>query len=914
MLPLHRMTTALELVRAWRRNEAPTGRMRQGAMWLALGFVLMCAGFSRGADSPASNYKSAVWYRAQLGKSSLSDRERVSHPRVTLALSGGGAHGLAHIGVLRAFEEAGIEIDGVAGVSMGSIIGGLYCSGYSPDSIQTIVRRINIASLFSNSPPRASLFYTQRERRNRALVTVRFENWRPTFPRELSDAQAVTEMLSLLTLPATNRCDRDFSRLPIPYVTMATDIVSGRAVILDSGDIAEAMRASMAFPLAISGVERGDALLMDGGMLMPAPVKLARTLSGSDGIVVAVNATKGLQPQSEINDPFDLATQVATVMSLRELKEELAAADYVITPPQRADNGVDFDKLDSVAQAGYLAAQPIIVELRRRYGRDIERGIARIDSVVGVDTSMAIWPMALWPALDQIMKSRACALSSELDSFIREEFATGRWLAISIEGHGYGQGDSPCDGKYLHVTTVPFPDFDSLKIKISGSSGLTADSLAFWIQSLNHATRHGVIDSLASRVYGWYDARGYELVALRELRYDPISNTLTARVDEGRIVARRFDGVHRTRPSFLVDRSHVTIREPYSVKRAQSAYRDIYGSGLYRRVAVGVSPVDSGAMVTVTAEERGSVVARWGLRWDAEYKGETFVELAETNTFGMGVETSVTGRLAERRRSARLSVRTDRLFRTYVTAGIDAQLGRTSRLLFDKWNAPRGVRREDRIGVDWRVGQQIARFGVVSVGGRVAQVRYQHERDSLESRYNLSTLELKSQVEDFDRDHFPNRGRKYEYYLVSAGRVFGGDLRYSRWQASLEHYFHISSVLHFHPRVAMGGAGVALPLPERHFIGGPGTIEGARNESISGDRYHLLNCELRYTPWGHVHILARAGLADVYEHAETLLLSNVRGSWSGSVAFETLGGPIQFTWGRRSGGDELFSFSAGFDF
>ncbi len=289
---------------------------------------------------------------------------------VLLALSGGGARGLTIIGILKAFEEKNIEIVGIAGTSMGGIIGGLYASGYSPHELEDFADELNFGTLFSNSPPRNSMFLTKREGNEKHLLSIRFNKLKPVFPKALTAGQELTSLLTRLTTKANYKCGSDFSKLPIPFLTISTDIVSGKQVILQNGSIAEAMRATMAFPLAFTGVERGDQILMDGGMVTPIPVELARRLSTKTQYVVAVNTTSKLAKKDEILNPIDIANQVTSIMTEDKLQAQLAKADFIIEPPIDAYLSSHFDKRDALIEIGYQygleKADEIISQLQHK--------------------------------------------------------------------------------------------------------------------------------------------------------------------------------------------------------------------------------------------------------------------------------------------------------------------------------------------------------------------------------------------------------------------------------------------------------------------------------------------------------------------------------------------------------------------
>ena len=284
-----------------------------------------------------------------------SDRDSVASISVALALSGGGARGLAGVGVLKAFEERKIKIRAIAGTSIGGIIGGLYSCGYSADQIRTIIKDIDFSRLFTNTPPRASMLFTQRRERERHLISVRFDGFTPQIPHALTGGQELTSLLTELTLAANYRAGGDFAKLNIPFKTVCTDIVFGREVVLDTGSLADAMRASMAFPLAFTGMEQGDQVLMDGGMLTPIPVALARTMCIDSPCVVAVNTTSPLLPKSGLTTPVAIANQVTSVMSANALATQLNLADFVITPNLTDISSTNFEIRDSIIALGYRA-------------------------------------------------------------------------------------------------------------------------------------------------------------------------------------------------------------------------------------------------------------------------------------------------------------------------------------------------------------------------------------------------------------------------------------------------------------------------------------------------------------------------------------------------------------------------------
>src|SRR5213594_3285563 len=173
---------------------------------------------------------------------------RPHRPRIGLALSGGGARGFAHVGVLEVLEELRVPVDFIAGTSMGAIVGGLYASGLSPERIRTVILGLDWSDLFNDRPPRRDLWFRRKEDDTSDLIKLEMglKDGRLLLPRGLVAGQKVGYALETLTLHVASV--REFDRLPIPFRAVATDLGTGEMVVLDHGNLADAMRASMSVP------------------------------------------------------------------------------------------------------------------------------------------------------------------------------------------------------------------------------------------------------------------------------------------------------------------------------------------------------------------------------------------------------------------------------------------------------------------------------------------------------------------------------------------------------------------------------------------------------------------------------------------------------------------------------------------
>ena len=295
--------------------------------------------------------------------------EAAERPKIGLALSGGGARGAAHVGVLKLIEELGIPVDYVAGTSMGSIIGGLYAMGLSPDEIERTIEEIDWDTIFQDEAEREDRRMRRKlEDRNylvKARPGVQERERKVNLAPALIQGQKLDLALRKYSLPASRI--QDFDDLRIPFRAVATDVVTGEAVVLGEGDLATAMRASMAVPAVFAPVEIGDRLLVDGGLAMNLPVSVVRQM-GAD-IVIAVDVGGPRREREEISNVLTMLDQIASLVTWRNTQEQIATLggrDLLITPALGQEVlASDFGKMLAAIAIGERAAEDARPELAR---------------------------------------------------------------------------------------------------------------------------------------------------------------------------------------------------------------------------------------------------------------------------------------------------------------------------------------------------------------------------------------------------------------------------------------------------------------------------------------------------------------------------------------------------------------------
>jgi NTE family protein len=285
-------------------------------------------------------------------------------PTIGLALSGGAARGLAHIGVLKVLAQAGVAVDVVAGTSMGSVVGSLYAVGYGPAALDSIFTAQDWFQLLTDRVDRRDLPVDHKFAADRYLLTLPIYRGGIHLPRSVVAGQRVSELLTRLTWSVHGI--RDFHRLPLPFTAVATDLETGRAVVLDHGFLPDAVRASMAMPSVFSPVELDGAVLIDGGVVRNLPAQDARAL-GADFLICS-DVTDPLEPRDSIVSFVDVLAQSVSFRVWDSEAAERSRCDVLIVPDVRTFSTFGFAQGREVIARGEAAARAAVPAILGKLG------------------------------------------------------------------------------------------------------------------------------------------------------------------------------------------------------------------------------------------------------------------------------------------------------------------------------------------------------------------------------------------------------------------------------------------------------------------------------------------------------------------------------------------------------------------
>lgn len=283
--------------------------------------------------------------------------------KTALVLSGGGARGFVHVGVIKALEEIGFYPDLIVGTSVGAIVGALYASGNTPEQIEKLVTSTRWSKLLTPKPFRDIEFVSQKIMELPALFALRFdENFNVIYPKNLLSTQALQERIFQETVYPEFAARADFDSLAIPLRIVATDIKTGKTVVIKQGNLAKAVTSSSAFPIALAPVAYDSMLLVDGGLTNNVPCDVARELGAE--FIIAVDASSKVLPLKPNFDVLEIFGQAMNTLSFMSDTRNLELADVLIRPQIDQISAADFDSVSVLVEAGYRSTLPYLENIR----------------------------------------------------------------------------------------------------------------------------------------------------------------------------------------------------------------------------------------------------------------------------------------------------------------------------------------------------------------------------------------------------------------------------------------------------------------------------------------------------------------------------------------------------------------------
>jgi NTE family protein len=807
---------------------------------------------------------------------------------VALALSGGGTRGLAHIGVLKAFDEYSIPIDAIAGTSIGAVIGGLYASGYSVADLEALAAGINWNDIFLDRAPRRTLPLSSKSSESSALLEVQFRGGKPYIPPALAAGQKLAILLSDVVSRAPYRAEPDFNHLPVPFASISVDMRTGKRVVFHDGDLAEALLASMALPLLIAPLEMDGMLLIDGGVAENIPTRTAQEFG--DSIIVAVDATKPPFLSTPPYEPWVIANQVTTLMHHELNTELLKAATVAITPAADSLSLFSLQPSLRLIQMGYDAAVSNLPALRehisrRPWDQDTSRLAVRQAGFYGFEAA---------PDLEISLRQKSPTLCS---------LTCGRFPLVSevLRDLETIQGDGRVEKTWAEVRGDTVAYVVQLNpvlhvVELEGVTQFDASNLLTRLRSdtgkvINAITSAAQLQAILCEYRRW----GNPLATIESVNLAE-GGRLVIRVREGNLNRIQTQGQQALSQSRILRDFHIRVGARLSLKDLDRGVAELYGSSLFNIVRWTLED----DILTIKVSESPPPRLRIGAGFDSERNGRGFAQLSYLNLPKLGGRLSALAKYAEFDEIYSLTYNNPAFFQTYLEGSGSLEYTHTE--YNDYTLEGESIRSYyfNRAGGSVFLGQQFRTWGRVVLGVRFERLR----TDRLQSHQDLDLrrIFLRSEVDTQDRLEFPSRGLRYMLDLESAVPTLGGDASFNCLHATLSAAHPLT-----HRLVILGGLRIGVcdestPFSEWFRLGGEKSFLGLHEAELAGRRIGSMHLEIREDLLSRfladAYVSLSADYGAVWESLQSdVSLQDFMTGVGASFALDTVLGPISLTYG-----------------
>jgi len=864
----------------------------------------------------SANSADIIYSKQQLPLDSLINGKNNSNisnrPKIGLVLSGGGARGIAHVGVLKAFEKHNVPIDLIVGTSIGSIIGGLYCAGYSADELEQIVKEIGWDDLYQDETDREDLFLGQKKENDRYLLNVRFDGYKPYIPSSFTPGQKLLSILSKKLLLAKYQATKNFDQLKIPFRSVSTDLISGKSIVIKDGDLAAAISASSAVPLLFSPVESDGKLLIDGGVRANLPVEVAKDLDMD--IIVAVDITSPLRTQKDLKAPWEIADQVTTIMMGTERLKQLELADVVVKPNLEGINSAVFEDIQKLINKGEESFNETLYDLYTLINQ-------KHPVLKNTSFSFSNFELVTENVKDSnIDDYELHATSKNLLSMdmikddIDEIYSQGQYNSVCAE-YEISENDTSL---FYRIKSNPKLN----NVIVEGNKAI-ADSIVYnFIENDRQIySNYPKLIANLNRLKNFYWANGYSLMKIDSIVFDNTSGNMNIKINEGIIDSIGISGNNTTKDIIVFREFSLNENEIFNANKVYRGIENIYNTQFFDRVGVNVTDIKNENHLNIKVKEKKFVVLKLGGKIDNERGAQAYYDMAHENFLGLGYYLSLAGRIGDMDRLIGLNFRTDRIFKSYLTLSFSSYyswqvnpyyLGR-SKL---------GEYLEERRGGRLIIGQQLKKLGQLTLEFRVENAKdkiYSAEFDKLQNS-ELRTITIRSVADKRDKVGFTNDGIYNMWYWESGNeQILEGQESYTKAYLNLEGFYTTWPRHTLHIRFTGGFSDKTLPFSEYFRFGGLKSFMGLHDNELVGRQALITNLEYRYKfPFKLItdaYLGGRYDIGAIWEIPDLVIESKDffygSGVWLG---FDTLVGPLLFGYGKKAGDNGLFYMSLGYDF
>ncbi len=862
-----------------------------------------------------------------------------SDKKTALVLSGGGARGIAQLGIIEELEKNNIRIDMIVGTSMGSIIGGFYASGYNTGEIKNLLLNLNWKKALSltNKYQRTSLFLEQKKIQDRSLLTIPLDGIKPVLlPSSFSNGQYLSEKINSYILNSRYHAKNDFTNLKIPFSAVATDLNSGKRVILDKGNLSESIKASFTFPLLYSPININGRELVDGGLTENIPTGVAKTL-GAD-FIVAVNSTSPLKDNNELKDPINTADQILSISMTQLNKLQLKDANIVLTPDIKNFSATDFTNIDYLISEGKKNATDLMDKIKS--GIDsLEMSESRYFNNFIINPSVKVYAdylqKEIYDTLEKLTEKqfeKYTSIEKNLKMIYRTGFFSNVYAEIERE-------QNIAQISYFLESNPVLIDINL----INSFSFLDSIINNFKRSNINKPANFIVYKNFHDELLGKLRNKGLSLVEITKFYFHNNSGSLEIIFSSGNIGGIEIKGNNTTNENVIAREIKANVFSVVNKNEINESIKNVMSTNLFGQVSFDYNfkKLRSDPLLNVSVIEKNTKALRFTIKADNERNLQLLLDLRDENIFGTAIETGLLAAGGLRNRIYQLEIKSNQFFSLPLTFNLNSyysfrdintyiQVTDTvkNRFTVEKTGEYRNLRNG---GLSFLFGTQLKRTGTI-----FAQVFFENQQivnkansESLVEKLRILKLKFGGLFDTEDVLPFPSNGSLINFFYETSNDLLEGNLSFSKFYFSYEQYLQVANSQTLKPKFIFGFADRTTPLTEQYSIGGDKSFFGMVEDELRGRQILEFSLEYRYLfPYKiffDTYFSFRYDLGNVWQVTDDIRFKDLRHGIGLTTAFDTPIGEASFSAGRsfivKNGfnnnsfvfGPYNFYFSIGYD-
>jgi len=832
--------------------------------------------------------------------------KKINNKKIGLVLSGGGARGISQIGILEVLEKNNIEPELIVGTSIGSLVGGLKSSGYNSKEISNLFKKTNWPNVLklTNTASRENLYFEQKKIQDKSLISLSLDGFKPILPSSLSNGQSILDIINVEILNSRYNTKNNFSDLKYPFISVATNIDNGNSEVLTEGNLSEAIKASITFPLLYSPTFFNGKNLVDGGLTANIPVQQA--LDYGMDFTIVVNSTSPLKTSKELINPLNTADQILSITMDKLNDLQISKAGFVFTPDIGNYSSTDYSKIDYLINKGREEAENKITEL-----------LLKLDSLEYYSSAyfnnFVINPQIILQGISEIddgiyslINKKDIVRYSDVEKVLKFLYKTGNYANVFAEISNVNSQ------AIINITGIPNPELNS--IIIYNNPGIN-DSLIINFEnkyvnnSLNSVDNLKLYDDLLGDIR----SKGLSYIEITKFIYDYNSRNILIYFSNGKVNEIEINGNYRTNNSFIERELKVSENKIITKADIEQSIKNLSSTNLFSQVSLYFIEDNEKKKLTLNLIEKNTRNIRLAIRSDNERNFQGLIDIRDENFLGSGNEIGISGSGSLRNREFKAEFRSNRFFDTYLTYNLTGlysfndvntykEVINESRGEFVRERT--GTYRDIKKGLRFLLGSQLEKLGIL-----YSQLIYEFYNlntisgeEILSDNLRIIKLKFGTLIDSQDKIPFPNEGSLLNLYYETSQDNLGSNVSYSKIFINYEQYIPIGNRFTLKPRFIFGFADRTTPFQEQFSLGGETSFYGMVEDQLRGRQKLETSLELRYMLpikiFFDTFLKFRYDLGRVWENAEDIRFKDLRHGIGMSISFDSPIGEASFSVGR----------------